>query len=290
MNNIPKILKIGLIPADIEYRAVFEVLTDDPCELNNLQDIKFSPSSLKAGENTVTATVSPLREGTILYTDFTLAGEKVIITAEAAKSGFAEQDRVIWTPESRQNENPERLYLPKYPGSPEKQTAETVLTRGSHTALRGNDFEAVISFDTDGRPHDIDAYVFLHDGHGILKSPSDLVFFGNDSARGNAVSYLNAPDKRAVYIDFRKLPADINQLDFVFAFYGGGEMFSKLRNCGIKLSCGGNKMYIPLSENAAVIVAFEVTRSAEGFVLSPLVMPYKKGIETLCRNYGLKVN
>jgi stress response protein SCP2 len=290
MANIPKILKLGLIPADTTYAAVFEVFCDDVCEIDNLSDIKFSPNSLTAGKNTVTASVSPLREGTILYTDFKISGEKVIITAEAVKHGYSEQDRVIYKADGNDSENPERLYLPKYPGSPEKQTAETILTRGSHINLRGNDFEAVISFDTDGKPHDIDAYVFIHDGSGTLKSPADLVFFGNDTSKDGSVSYLNAPDKRAVYVDFNKLRADINQLDFVFAFYGGGEMFSKLKSCGVKISCGGNKMYIPLSENAAVIVAFEVSRQGSGFVLSPLVMPYKKGIETLCRNYGLKVN
>jgi stress response protein SCP2 len=290
MANIPKILKFGLIPADTTYTAVFEVFCDDVCEIDNLSDIKFSPNALDAGKNTVTATVSPLREGTILYTDVKISGEKVIITAEAAKSGYSEQDRVIYKADGNDSENTERLYLPKYPGSPKKQTAETILTRGSHISLRGNDLEAAISFDTDGKPHDIDAYVFLHDGSGTLKSPADLVFFGNDTARDGSVSYLNAPDKRAVYVDFNKLPDDTHQLDFVFAFYGGGEMFSKLQNCGVKISCGGNKMYIPLSENAAVIVAFEVSRQGGGFVLSPLVMPYKKGIETLCRNYGLKVN
>jgi stress response protein SCP2 len=291
MSNIPKILKLGLIPAETLYAAVFEVITDGDSEITNTQDIKFSQSSLTAGKNTVTATIAPLREGTILYTDFKIADEKVIITAEASISGYNEQDRLVYSTDGGDSETPERLYLPKYPGSPQKQTAETILTRGSHINLRGDDFEAVISFDTDGYSHDIDAYVFLHDGGGTVKSPADLIFFGNDTAQNGSVSYLNAPDKRAVYVDFAKLPADIRQLDFVFAFYGsGGEMFSKLKSCGVKINCGGDRMYIPLSENAAVIVAFEITRTGDSFVLSPLVMPYKKGIETLCRNYGLKVN
>jgi stress response protein SCP2 len=290
MSKIPKILKMGLIPADSEYRAVFEVITDEPCEIKNLPDVKFTPSELSPGTNRITATVSPLREGTILHTDFLLAGEKVILTAEAVKIGFAPQESVIWQASAEGGEKAERLYLPKYPGETPKPGPETVLTRGSHIPIEGRELEAVVSFDTDGKPHDIDAYVFLHDGSGILKGASDFVFFGNDTARSGAVSYLNAPDKRAVYVSLSKLPEEIKQMDFVFAVYGGGDMFSKIKNCGVRITAGGKKMFIPLSENVGVIVAFEVARQGGGFVLSPLVMPYKKGIDTLCRNYGLKVN
>jgi stress response protein SCP2 len=290
MSDIPKILKMGLIPADTSCRAVFEVSLDAPFELGDLPDVKFSPQSLTEGENTVTATVSPLRDGTILYTDFKIADETVFITAEAARENFAPQDAVIRRIGDDSGDKAERLYLPKYPGEAKKRNAETILTRGTHIPLVGKEFEAVISFDTDGKPHDIDAYVFLHDGSGVLKSPADFVYFGNDTARGGAVSYLNAPDKRAVYVDFEKLPLDINRIDFVFAVYGNGDMFSKIKNCGVRIISEGNKMFLPLAENSGAIVAFEVAREQDGFVLSPLVMPYKKGLDTLCRNYGLKVN
>jgi stress response protein SCP2 len=290
MTDIPKMLKMGLIPADTSYRAVFEVSLDAPFELSDLPDIKFTPKSLTEGENTVTATVSPLRDGTILYTDFKIADEKVFVTAEAVKDNFAPQDAVIRRIGDDSGNKAERLYLPKYPGEAKGKTAETILTRGIHIPLFGKQFEAIISFDTDGKPHDIDAYVFLHDGSGILKGPADFVYFGNDTARGGAVSYLNAPDKRAVYVDFEKLPLEINRIDFVFAVYGNGDMFSKIKNCGVKISFEGSRMFLPLAENSGAIVAFEVAREESGFVLSPLVMPYKKGLDTLCRNYGLKVN
>jgi stress response protein SCP2 len=291
MSDFPKVLSLGRIPADTEYHSAFEVICDIPCETKNLPNISFSPAALKEGLNLIEITVSPLREGIILYTKAVFGENVVIITAEAAKSDFSEQNKLIRKAGNPENEPPERLYLPKFPGSAAtiKEKGETVLTRGAHIPIPLCRFEALLTFEQDGRPHDIDAYVFMQDGRGIVKNPAEMVFFGNDTSPGGTVSYLNAPDKRAVYADLRKLGSHIGQLDFVYAFYGGGETFSRLRGCYIKITAGNLRFRIPLAENADVIVAFEVIRKGGGFELSPLIMPYKKGIETLCRNYGLRV-
>jgi stress response protein SCP2 len=292
MSDIPKILKLGLIPADTEYTAVFEVLCDNESEITGTEKkgcVSFSPEKLAPGQNTVKVTVSPLRNETILYTDAIIAGQKVIITAEAAKSGYEEQNRVVRNVGNAEKEESEKLYLTRYADGKYGETDEIVLVRGLHIPLSGRTFEASIVFEPDGKPHDIDTYVFIHDGSGTLKSPSDLIFFGNDMSKDHAVSYLNAPDKRAVYIEFAKLGGDTRQLDFVFSFYENGEIFSRLKNCAVKINDGEKKMYLPLSENAGAIVAFDITKKDGGFVLNPLIMPFKKGIDTLCRNYGLKV-
>ncbi|MDR0991705.1 MAG: TerD family protein [Ruminococcus sp.] len=291
MSDLPKILSLGKIPADSVYRAAFEVICDSPCEIKNLPNVKFSPAALKEGLTAVEMTVSPLREGIILYTKTKIGDQDVIITAEAVKSDFSEQNKLIRKAGNPENETPERLYLPKFPGAPapKMQKNETVLTRGAHIPIPTGRFEALLTFEKDGKTHDIDAYVFMQDGRGIVKNPAEMVYFGNDISPNGAVSYLNAPDKRAVYTDLTKLPPHIGQLDFVYAFYGGGETFSRLRGCNVKITAGGVNVSIPLSENADVIVAFEVTRKGGGYELSPLIMPYKKGIETLCKNYGLKV-
>jgi stress response protein SCP2 len=289
MSDIPKILKLGLIPADTEYRAVFEVLCDDDCDTEKNACVRLSHEKLSAGKNSVTLTVSPLREGTILYTHIKLGEDKVFVTAEAVRTGFEEQDRIIRYIGNAEKDEAERLYLTRFPDGKYGETEEIILTRGSRMPLGDGKIEAVFVFEADGKSHDIDAYVFMHSGNGILKSPADLIFFGNDASADGAVNYLNAPDKRALYVDLAKLREDINQLDFVFAFYGGGEIFSRLNNAGVKISAGGRKMFIPLAENAGVIAAFDITRQSGGFVLSPLIMPFRKGIDTLCKNYGLKV-
>jgi stress response protein SCP2 len=293
MSDFPKILLLGRIPADTIYLAVFEVLCDSPCEIKteNISNISFSPAVLGEGLNRVEMTVSPLREGIILYTKVNIGENAVIITGEAVKTDYSEQNRLIRKVGNPENEPQERLYLPKFPGVPDMGGAadETVLTRGSHIPIPTGKFEALLVFEKDGKKHDIDAYVFMQDGHGIVKNPAEMVFFGNDTSPDGAVAYLNAPDKRAVYVDLKKLGSNVGQLDFIYAFYGGGETFSRLRGCFVKITAGNARFRIPLSENADVIVAFEITRKDGGFVLSPLIMPFKKGIETLCRNYGLRV-
>jgi stress response protein SCP2 len=289
MSDLPKILSLGRIPADTEYRAAFEVLCDSPCEVKSLNDVSLTPASVDEGLSLINITVAPLREGIILYTKVTIGENPIIITAEAVKTDFSEQNKLIRKAGNAENEPQERLYLPKFPAAAAASNSETVLTRGAHIPLTTGRFEAVITFNDDGKPHDIDAYVFLQDGRGAVKNPAEMVYFGNDCSPDGAVSYLNAPDKRAVYVDLRKLSPDVGQLDFVYAFYGGGEMFSRLSGCAVIITAGDLRMKIPLSENADVIVAFEVVKNGGGFLLSPLIMPYKKGIETLCKNYGLKV-
>jgi stress response protein SCP2 len=167
-----------------------------------------------------------------------------------------------------------------------------MLTRGMHYPVPGDGFFEIEMFSSriDGVSADIDAFAFLHDGSGILHSSADLVYFGNDTAADGAVSYLNTAHKRVMYVDLQKLPQRLSQLDFVYSAYDGknvaGVVVIKYRSPKRPES----QMKIPMgvTDGSSVNIAFELTPAAPGFVLTPLLMPYRRDISELLENYGLK--
>jgi stress response protein SCP2 len=130
----------------------------------------------------------------------------------------------------------------------------------------------------------VDAYVFLHDGTMKMTSSRDLVFFGNESAQSGAVRYLNTAARRAVFVDLEKLPTHITEMDFIYGAYDEGEDLGTLQN-----KTNGEKLVIKLAGGVSVITAFEIQRNENAFTLTPLIMPYRRGMRELIRSYGLSV-
>jgi stress response protein SCP2 len=156
------------------------------------------------------------------------------------------------------------------------------LSRGMHYPL-STDSSLEIELLSDNNA-DVDAYVFLHDGTMKIKDSRNLVFFGNDTGASGAIRYINTSAKRLVRAELSRIPDVFSELDFIYASYDEGVVTGNLLIKG-----GGETLVIPLSGDAQALTAFEITRSQGGFTLTPLVMPYRRGIRELIRSYGLSV-
>ena len=139
---------------------------------------------------------------------------------------------------------------------------------------------------------DIDAYLFMLNSNGRVSGDRSMIFFGNDHSECGSVTYLNAPDKRVMYIDFRRVPSDVSMMVLLFSIYGNNptHLFDKLSDGEISILCeNGVHMHLPLADNihnrTLLAVAFERTDGIWEMI------PSGKGIglslEEICRGYGV---
>ncbi|MBQ7981247.1 MAG: TerD family protein, partial [Oscillospiraceae bacterium] len=141
---------------------------------------------------------------------------------------------------------------------------------------------------------DIDAYLFMLDSNGRVSGDKSMIFFGNDHSDCGSVTYLNAPDKRVMYIDFRRVPNSVSMMVLLFSIYGNNptHLFDKLSDGDVSILCeNGVHMHLPLADNihqrTLLAVAFERTEGIWEMI------PSGKGIglslEEICRGYGVTI-
>jgi hypothetical protein len=118
----------------------------------------------------------------------------------------------------------------------------------------------------------------------VIKDSRQLVFFGNDFSLDGSVSYLHTNIKRAVYIDMKKISAKTSEIDVVYAAYDNSEIYGK-----VIIKTRTDTLEIDINGAQAVTV-FELTSKPPAITLTPLIMPYRKGIADLIRSYGLEVS
>ena len=129
----------------------------------------------------------------------------------------------------------------------------------------------------------------------ILKTETeDMIFFGNDHSDCGSVTYLNAPDKRVMYVDFRRIPNNVSMMVVLFSIYGKNptHLFDKISDGEVSILCkNGVHMHLPITDNihqrTLLAVAFERTEGIWEMI------PSGKGIglslEEICRGYGVTI-
>ena len=169
-----------------------------------------------------------------------------------------------------------------------------IINRGMHIPITCADAEIELIYDNKDFPMAVDAFAFMADKHGNVTQNDRFVFFGNDHSQCGSVRYLDAPDKKAMYINFNILPLDISQIDIAYSIYDNprGLDFSGLVNPAISVKLGNGQCLIyqlekPLDQNT--LVGLEIAYLNSRWELTPLGMIYPMGLNNLCGNYGLKI-
>ncbi|MDR0974324.1 MAG: hypothetical protein LBL80_01385 [Ruminococcus sp.] len=321
--DIPYALDIGGVPADEPFEFTIKINVPAACDIIAERGAAVSVSKLTPGINTLGIRLPGAKAGSVIRRSIyikTAVYRKMIFTAKALTEvplkGYAP---LLFEPEGIQpvlpdllntatvvnkinnNDNLVQKVSEQISSSVQKVTAfprknvgsgitsilpkppvlgKTVITRGMHYPLRPDDY-LEIEFMTDSNA---DAYVFLHDGSMIMRDSRNLIFFGNDCAVNNSISYLHTNLRRAVYIDLQKLNNTIGEIDVVYASYD-----NTLIKGTVIIKTRGETISIPTDGSSSVITAFQITTNSPGFVLTPLIMPYRRGIAELIRSYGLEV-
>ncbi len=313
--GIPKVLNMGSFSSDKKH--IFRFMLDVPVDaelIASFYDVKIYPDKLKAGINTVTIETSPVRTGSYIYGEIFLKSavtRRIYLSGTAdenltdthngtvifepseynAAGHFTEQDIIaesIIFPEINYNlKNTEKLYSPD-------NNDEIIIRRGQNINLTCTNAEIDLVCASSDFPMDIDIYAFLLDSYGSVRAKNNFVFFGNDHSACTGVKYLNAPDKRVMFLNLKSIAPDISQTDIAFSIYDAAPdvNFSRLKEPAMRIACDDGKTYIfPLQGklNEKTLVACEIKRRDNLWVLNPLGMIYRYGINELCGSYGIKV-
>lgn len=322
--GIPKFVRLGRIPAERQLEFILEVIVPVRTEIiSEVHDVTVSPTVLEAGANTVTLRVSPVRSGSYIYGELVFCSavkKRVYVSGTADENVFVQSESVIYRADPQamaQEENscetaetyadevifpdmsvplPEKneMYTPEVDTSKDTPQSLFILERGMHIPLGCDGAEIELVYDNKDFPMEIDAFAFMADKHLAVTKNDRFVFFGNDHSQCGGVRYLNAPDRKVMYINFNILPMDISEVDIAYSIYENptGLNFSHLKNpaISVKLSDGRHFIYPlqkPLDKNT--LVGLEISYMNSRWELTPLGMIYPMGLSSLCSNYGLKI-
>ncbi len=313
--GIPTAINLGKIPADRKCTAFFRV--NIPCKAQIKSEIdevgvccENSGNELLCGENLIKLEISPISRGTVLAGDIIISTallRRIFFTAEIDENIIDYEDGQLVFEPLPENEyiinQPDRLYPDDKAGAvipmPYDEKASDpeermIIERGMLVKLDAPRLEIELIYDNTSFPMEVDAFAFMSDEKGNVTQNDRFVFFGNDHSLDGGVKLLNAPDKKCFYVDLKKLPNDVEFIDFAWSIYENPLRLDldDLSNPAVRIKASAEKEFIfilPKPLDAGTVVGIELLRKEDGFRLSPLGMLYPKGLESLCRNYGLHI-
>lgn len=315
--GIPTVINVGAFPADERCTVRINILLPTAAYLaSNASGVTIPSPELYAGENTVLIEIEPMKSGTVLYGELMLetgVSRRIYISGEAVSNahGFEDgalvyeaepaptEDEIseqgIIYPEEDEEDIDEALLAPMpYDDEKEKTHELLIIERGMLVKADSPTAQIELLYDNKDFPMEVDAFAFMTNDEGIVTQNDRFVFFGNDHSIGGGVRLLNAPDKKVFHINFSLIPQDVAEIDIAYSIYSNpmNLNFSDLVNpaVSITLSDGTNYIFmLPKPLDVGTVVGIELIRNEDGFRISPLGMIYPRGLEDLCRNYGLNI-
>ncbi|MGN0553023.1 MAG: TerD family protein [Oscillospiraceae bacterium] len=313
--GIPGVITIGKIPAEEHCCVCVRLELPTAARfVSYASGVNIVNSELSEGENTVRIEIEPMKSGTVLYGELaieTAVSRRIFISGEAVMNAFDYEDgKLVYESEpapseeeigepgiiypEEEEESAEEVLLAPMPYEDEKPQQLLIIERGMLVKADAPSAQIELLYDNKDFPMEVDAFAFMTNSEGTVTQNDRFVFFGNDHSLGGGVKLLNAPDKKVFHINFDAIPQDVAEIDIAYSIYNNplGLNFSDLSNpaVSIKLSDGTNYIFmLPKPLDVGTIVGLELMRDGDGFKLSPLGMIYPRGLEDLCRNYGLNI-
>lgn len=325
--GIPRTLELGSFPPERQCTFKAELIVPVETDITPLfQDMTIEPKRLSPGRNTVTVTCAPIRAGSYIYGEVLLRSEfirRVYISGAAGDApgyidgavifsadenalaaeeeavrlreerNISEQD-IIFPDMTEPPPDTNEMYIPPADDTPAQLHSLCIIERGMVVTPQSPELEIEFIYDNKDFPMDVDAFAFMADKRGIVTRNDRFVFFGNDRSLCGGVRYLNAPDKKVMYISFDIIPPDVSQIDIAYSIYENprGLNFSDLENPAISIKTGDGQHMIfriapPLDQST--LVGLEMRCEDSRWGISPLGMIYPMGLADLCGNYGLKI-
>lgn len=163
-----------------------------------------------------------------------------------------------------------------------------------------------------GEEFDLDASAFLLSANGKVLDEKDFVFYGNLQARGGAVKSMgddrtggeseNA-DNEQIYIDFTKLPPEIDKIAITVTIYEAEERrqnFGQVSNAYVRVARLDNEnsedgetiIRFDLGEEFSIetaVVVCEIYRKNGKWKFNAVASGFGGGLAVLCERYGIEV-
>lgn len=323
--GIPRMLDLGRLPA--ERRESFSVEMYSPVEAElrcGIYDITLSQDFLSKGYNSITMTVDKIRSGSMIYGNIFVTSSKTGITRKIFVSGEiggadepSPQNYMLYSADreapyayrkmleeldtvhlaSMPDHVGERVVLTEEERTPKQdeavRTDEVKIFSGRRIPLAPRDYRIELLCRGMRMKLDIDAYLFMLRDNGKVRDNYDMIFFGNKQSPCGSVRYMN-DGERAVFIDFRNIPAEVNHMTLLFSIYGDKywQQFNKLIDGEISFLCeNGVRMRMQLDKNinCRTILACGFERFDGVWELVPSGKGVAMKLPDICGSYGVVV-
>ncbi len=182
------------------------------------------------------------------------------------------------------------------------------LNKGVKLALVG------LGWDTNrysgGYDFDLDASAFLLGANGKVRKDEDFVFYGNLQDPSGAVTHTgdslaggSGGDDETLFIDFSKVPADVQKIVITVTIYEAqerGQNFGQVSNAYVRLArrsseddtVGREELRYDLGEDYSIetaMVVCELYRLGSDWKFNAVGAGYQGGLYALCKTYGVNV-
>ncbi len=182
------------------------------------------------------------------------------------------------------------------------------LDKGMKMALIG------LGWDTnryDGRADfDLDASAFMLGANGRVRKDTDFIFYGNLKGDNDCVVHTgdsleggSGGDDETLFIDFSKVPADVERIAITVTIYEAEERhqnFGQVSNAYVRVArrsseedtVGSEQLRYNLGEDFSIetaLVVCELYRSGSDWKFNAVGAGYQGGLYALCKNYGVNV-
>ncbi|MDE6762512.1 MAG: TerD family protein, partial [Oscillospiraceae bacterium] len=323
--GFPRVISLGRIPAEREQSFALELYTPVEAEISGeLYNVSLSADTLSAGFNTVTLTVGKVRSGSLLYGCIRIRSaveRKIIISGEIGDENepmsasymlcSVQRDAPIRHSEMLERLDPVRLAtLPEpeqeavestyepidepvtYSGESGGREENVLIPSGKRIPLSMKQYKFELLWKSARTAIDMDGYLFMLNGSGTVSSDKRMIFFGNDRSDCGSVHYLNAADKRAMFVDFGRVPRDVTRIVLLFSIYGNkpDQLFSMLDEAEVSVLCeNGVHMHMPLENGiqyrTILALGFEKTDGVWEMISSGKGVAMS--LADICRSYGV---
>ena len=157
---------------------------------------------------------------------------------------------------------------------------------------------------------DLDASAFLLGANGRVRKDEDFVFYGNLRSQNDAVGHTgdslsgnSGGDDETLFIDFSKVPADVDRIAITVTIYEAEERrqnFGQVSNAYVRLArrssesdlTGREELRYDLGEDYSIetaMVVCELYRLGSDWKFNAVGAGYQGGLYALCKTYGVNV-
>ena len=156
-----------------------------------------------------------------------------------------------------------------------------------------------------GAEFDLDASAFLLGANGKVRKDEDFIFYGNLKSADGSVTHTGdnrtgegEGDDEVLYIDFTKVPADVERIAITVTIYEAEsrrQNFGMVNNAFIRIfdeTNGQEMLRYDLGEDFSIETAAvfgEVYKNNGEWKFNAIGSGYQGGLAALCANYGVDV-
>lgn len=161
-----------------------------------------------------------------------------------------------------------------------------------------------------GADFDLDAAAFMLGSNGKVRKDEDFIFYGNLQSQDGGVTHTgdslaggSGGDDETLFIDFSKIPADVEKIAITVTIYEAqerGQNFGQVSNAYVRVArrssesdtVGTEELRYDLGEDFSIetaLVVCEIYRSGTTWKFNAVGAGYQGGLYALCKAYGVNV-